>query len=219
MLSLPFQAPYRRTNAQPPSHSSHQTFPSKQTHRRTNGKVDVRERTMFSFRSRKQKRDTSESQSVRTYPSLPELTVSQGVKWPAGLVDHSTITQQPQPNELGALKGPGPPSPVRSARAAKTSFSADRPPAFHRPLWDPQNANGNTNGNTNEKQPHPISTMFGNGQRPPPSAFDKKAARGARVNPRRGKVAPTFNVMVCAIHKHSTTNWYTEQNISRSWVV
>ena len=193
MLSLPFQAPYRRTNAQPPSHSSHPTFPSKQTHRRTNGKVDVRERTMFSFRSRKQKRDTSESQSVRTYPSLPELTVSQGVKWPAGLVDHSTITQQPQPNELGALKGPGPPSPVRSARAAKTSFSADKPPAFHRPLWDVRNVNG--------KPSQPIGAMFKGGQRPPPSAFDKKAARGGRVNPRRGRVAPTFNLMVRVVHQ------------------
>jgi len=143
---------------------------------------------MFSFRSRKQKRDANETQGVRPYPSLPELTVSHGVKWPAGFVDVSAIDQQSQPDELGSLKGPDSPNVVRSARAARTSFSADRPPAFHRPLWDAQNTNG--------KAPNPISAMFGLGQRPPPSAFDKKAARGARINPRRGKVAPTFNVMV-----------------------
>jgi len=150
---------------------------------------------MFSFRSRKQKRDANETQGVRPYPSLPELSVSQGVKWPAGFVDASAIDQQPQPNELGLLKGPDSPSLARSARAARTSFSADRPPAFHRPLWDAQNTNGKT--------PNPISAKFGVGQRHPPSAFDKKATRGARINPRRGKVAPTFNVMVRATHKRS----------------
>ena len=118
----------------------------------------------------------------------------QGVKWPAGLVDVSAIDQLPQPNELGLLRGPESPTTVRSARAARTSFSADRPPAFHRPLWDAQNLSG--------KQPHPIGAMFAAGQRPPPSAFDKKAARSPRINPRRGKVAPTFNVMVRAIHEH-----------------
>ena len=147
---------------------------------------------MFSFRSKKQKRDANGTQGVRPYPSLPELSVSQGMKWPTGLVDGSAIDRYPQPNELGLLQGPNSPTTVRSARAAKTSFSADRPPAFHRPLWDAQNVNG--------KEQHPIGAMFGVGQRPPPSAFDKKAARGARTNPRRGKVAPTFNVMVRAIH-------------------
>ena len=146
---------------------------------------------MFSFRNRKQKRDTGETQGVRPYPSLPELSVSHGVKWPAGFVDVTAIDTQLQPNELGSLKGPDSPSLARSARAARTSFSANRPPAFHRPLWDAQNTNG--------KAPNPISAMFGLGQRPPPSAFDKKASRGARINPRRGKVAPTFNVMVRAI--------------------
>ena len=146
---------------------------------------------MFSFRSRKPKRDANENQGVRPYPSLPELSVSHGVKWPAGFVDVSTTDQHSQPDELGTLKGPNSPNVVRSARAARTSFSADRPPAFHRPLWDAQNTNG--------KPPHPISAMFGVGQRPPPSAFDKKATRGARINPRRGKVAPTFNVMVRTI--------------------
>ena len=137
--------------------------------------------------------------------------MSQGVKWPAGLVDVSAVDQQLQPNELGSLKGPDSPSPVRSARAARTSFSANRPPAFHRPLWDAQN--------TNEKKPNPISAMFGIGQRPPPSAFDKKTARNARINPRRGKVAPTFNVMVRAIHQHILTDWHPERASSRSWVV
>jgi len=147
---------------------------------------------MFSFRNKKQKKDANATQGVRPYPSLPELTVSQGVKWPAGFVDVSTINQQTQPDELGLLRGPGSPTPVRSARAARTSFSADRPPAFHRPLWDAKNVNG--------KEQHPIGTRFGVGQKHPPSAFDKKAARGTRINSRRGKVAPTFNVMVCAIH-------------------
>lgn len=163
---------------------------------------------MFSFRNKKQRRDTSETQSVRAHPSLPELSVSHGVKWPAGLVDASAVNQQLQPNELGLLKGPDSPSPARSARAARTSFSADRPPAFHRPLWDAQN--------TNKKELPPISTMLGGGQRPPPSAFDKKAARGARINPRRGKVAPTFNVMVRPTHEHSLTEWSPEYIPSRS---
>ena len=117
--------------------------------------------------------------------------MSQGMKWPAGLVDVSAIDQQPHPNELGSFRGPDSPTTVRSARAAKTSFSANRPPAFHRPLWDSQNVNG--------KEPHPIGAIFGTGQRPPPSAFDKKASRGTRINPRRGRVAPTFNVMVRTI--------------------
>jgi len=147
---------------------------------------------MFTFRSKKQKQNANGTQGVRPHPSLPELTVSQGMKWPAGLVDVSAISQQPHPSELGLLRGPESPTTVRSARAVKTSFSADKPPAFHRPLWDAQNVN--------EKKPHPIGAMFGGGQRPPPSAYDKKAARGARINPRRGKVAPTFNVMVRTIH-------------------
>ncbi|KAF9781879.1 Septin-domain-containing protein [Thelephora terrestris] len=144
---------------------------------------------MFSFRSRKQKRDANATQGVRTYPSLPELSVSQGVKWPTGWVDVSALDAQLRPNEMGALKGPDSPIAVRSARAAKTSFSADKPPAFHRPLWDVRNANG-------KESQHPIGAIYGAGKRPPPSAFDKKAARGARVNPRRGKVAPTFNLMI-----------------------
>ena len=119
--------------------------------------------------------------------------MSQGVKWPTGLVDVSALNQV-QPNEMGALKRPDSSAVVRSARAAKTSFSADMPPAFHRPLWDARNVNG-------KDSQHPIGAMFGVGQRPPPSAFDKKAARGARVNPRRGKVAPTFNLMVCIGHQ------------------
>ena len=148
---------------------------------------------MFSFRSKKQKRDVNGTQGVRPYPSLPELSVSQVVKWPANFVDVSVMNQQPHPNELGSLKGPDSPRTVRSARAAKTSFAADRPPAFHRPLWDAQNVNG--------KEKHPVGVTSGAGQRPPPSAYDKKAARGARINPRRGRVAPNFNVMVRAVHR------------------
>jgi hypothetical protein len=166
---------------------------------------------MFSFRSKKQKRDANGTQGVRPYPSLPELSVSQAVKWPAGFVDASAIDQHPQPNELGQFKGPDSPSAVRSARAAKTSFSADRPPAFHRPLWDAQNVNG--------KEPRTAGTKFGVKPRPPPSAFDKKAARGTRVNPRRGRVAPTFNVMVCAIHELFSLKRRTEYMPSRLWVV
>jgi len=149
---------------------------------------------MFSFRSKKQKRETNGTQVVRTYPSLPELSVSQEVKWPVDFVDVSVMDQQPHPNELGLLKGSDSPRTVRSARAAKTSFAADRPPAFHRPLWDAQNVN--------TRDTHPIGDLFGAKQRPPPSAYDKKAAKGARINPRRGRVAPTFNVMVRAIHEH-----------------
>jgi hypothetical protein len=137
--------------------------------------------------------------------------VSQGVRWPAGFVDASAINQQPQPNEMGSLRGPDSPSAARSARAVKTSFSADKPPAFHRPLWDAQNVNG--------KEPRPIVAMFGAGQRPPPSAFDKKATRGARINPRRGKVAPTFNVMVRTVYEDSTLKWCPERTPSRLWVV
>src|ERR1700753_2886578 len=135
---------------------------------------------MFSFRSKKQKRDANGAQGVRPYPSLPELSVSQGVKWPTGWVDVSALDAQLQPNELGALKRPDSSTAVRSARAVQTRFSSDKPPAFHRPLWDVRNVNG--------KQSQPIGAMFKGGQRPPPSAFDKKAARGGRVNPRRGRV-------------------------------
>ena len=163
---------------------------------------------MFSFRNKKQKRDVNGTQGVRPYPSLPELSVSQGVKWPASFVDVTAIDKQLQPDELGSLRGPESPTTVRSARAARTSFSADRPPAFHRPLWDAQNANG-------KEPPHPISTMFGVGPKHPPSAFDKKAARNARINPRRGKVAPTFNVMVRAIHKHPILDHCTQRIPSR----
>ena len=119
--------------------------------------------------------------------------MSQGVKWPTGWVDVSALDAQLQPNELGALKRPDSSTAVRSARAAKTSFSADKPPAFHRPLWDVRNVNG--------KPSQPIGAMFKGGQRPPPSAFDKKAARGGRVNPRRGRVAPTFNLMVRVVYQ------------------
>ena len=147
---------------------------------------------MFSFRNKKQRQDLNGAQGVRAYPSLPELNVSQGMKWPTSFVDVTAIDPRLQPNELGSLGGPGSPTSVRSARAAKTSFSADRPPAFHRPLWDAQNVKG--------KEQHPIGTKFGGGQRPPPSAYDKKAARSARNNPRRGRVAPTFNIMVRVVH-------------------
>jgi hypothetical protein len=122
--------------------------------------------------------------------------VSQGVKWPTGWVDVSALDAHSQPNEMGALKRPDSSAAVRSARAAKTSFSADMPPAFHRPMWDARNVNGK-----DSHSQHPIGAMFGISQRPPPSAFDKKTARGARVNPRRGRVAPTFNLMVCAVHQ------------------
>lgn len=148
---------------------------------------------MFTFRSKKQKQDLNGAQGVRAYPSLPELSVSQGMKWPAGFVDVTAADPHLQPNELGSLKGPESPTTVRSARAVKTSFSADRPPAFHRPLWDAQNVKG--------KEQHPIGTKFGAGPRPPPSAYDKKAARSARMNPRKGKVAPTFNIMVRVVHR------------------
>ena len=176
----------------PVSFSSLQKQNRQQRSRARQGPRPSRTNAMFTFRSKKQKQNANGTQGVRPHPSLPELTVSQGMKWPAGLVDVSAISQQQHPNELGLLRGPESPTTVRSARAVKTSFSADKPPAFHRPLWDAQNVN--------EKKSHPIGAMFGAGQRPPPSAYDKKAARGARINPRRGKVAPTFNIMVRTIH-------------------
>ena len=151
---------------------------------------------MFSFRNRKPKRDANGAQGVRPYPSLPELSVSQGMKWPTGLVDVSTLDTQQQPNEMGALKRPDSFAAVRLARAAKTSFSADQPPAFHRPMWDARNVNG-------KDSQHPIGAIFGIGKKPPPSAFDKKATRGARINPRRARVAPTFNLMVCMVQRRS----------------
>jgi hypothetical protein len=129
--------------------------------------------------------------------------VSQGVKWPTGWVDVSALDAQVQPNEMGALNRPDSSAAVRSARAAKTSFSADKPPAFHRPLWDAGNVNG-------KDSKHPIGALFGVGQRPPPSAFDKKAARGARTNPRRGRVAPTFNLMVREVFEPPSSEWHSE---------
>lgn len=142
---------------------------------------------MFSFRRRSSKRgseDKSDGPQLNRSPSLPKLP-SQGIPWPANLVDVASIRQDPP---LPGESQPG---------ARKTSFQGvDRAPvSFHKPFrghaaqsTDSQINNGGT-----------ISSLYTSN---PPSSFEIWKAStmsppSKRPSQRKTqRLPPTFNLMV-----------------------
>ncbi|KIY62665.1 hypothetical protein CYLTODRAFT_383319 [Cylindrobasidium torrendii FP15055 ss-10] len=133
---------------------------------------------MFSFR---RKPKAPEEPQVRASPSLPELN-SQGIPWPANLVDISSIRESVDTTanlETTPKKG-----------AAKISFGSDspRPVPFHKPFRSP-----------GQRPETTISSMY---MTSPPSAFENWKGPGAPPMPgskysqRRARLPPTFNLMV-----------------------
>ncbi|KAA1469856.1 hypothetical protein DENSPDRAFT_835530 [Dentipellis sp. KUC8613] len=143
-----------------------------------------------SFRKKPKKGDAQEGKTIRTSPSLPELS-AQGIPWPEDLVDMSSIRQTPPPGR-----------PVQGA--TRTSFSSPgRSIPFHMPFRGPPGRPSNANGNEGT-----ISSLY---MSHPPSAFDNwrtstSSHPTSRPSQRRSRVPAAFNLMVAGGQRTGKTS-------------
>ena len=141
----------------------------------------------FGSKSRKKGKGSDTPHVVRMSPSLPEMK-SQGIPWPANLVDVAAIRQSPPPDQR-QVQG-----------AAKVSFSSPDRSAipFHRPfrMSPSKSTSAAENGRPS------IASIY---MSHPPSAYPTSQIRSPTslslsskqsTSHRRVRVAPTFNLMV-----------------------